>query len=423
MIHHLTTLPNGVRVVTVPLHDTQAVTVFVLVKVGSRYEKRSINGTSHFIEHLMFKGTRKRPTTLDLSKLLDGVGANYNAGTAKDWTGYFVKINHAHTELALDVISDMLKHATFDPTELERERGVIIEEIKMYDENPVMAIGDLFETAVFGNHHPLGRTVQGTADVLKRVSRKEIIDYRDQFYHASNMSVIVAGKTDPKLMKYIAKYFGTVKRRPRTPTAPRYVPAKDPAITLKHQTVEQVQVALGVRAFHYTHPKLPVLNVLSVILGGNMSSRLFIEVREKRGLAYSVSSSADPFEDTGSFLVHVGLEHARLSEALKVIVAELRKLKTTKVGAVELNRAKEYLRGKTILNIEDSENLASWYGRQALFAKKIQSPEAVLKKLEAVTAADIQAVARQLFRPTAMRMAVIGPYKDTHSWLPILRSV
>lgn len=418
-----TTLPNGLRVVTIPLHDTQAVAVYVLAKVGSRYETRSLNGVSHFIEHLMFKGTTKRPTTLDISKLLDGVGANYNAFTSKDCTGYYVKMNHEHTELALDVVSDMLQHSLFDPKEIERERGVIVEEIKMYDENPIMAIEDLFEGAVFGQHHQLGWNIAGPQSVIKNVSRAAILKYRNQYYHAGNMWVVVAGKLSPHINQQILKYFRGVKAKPRTPKFKPYRHQASAPVVIKHKEVEQVQIGLGTKSFSYTDKRLPALQVLSVILGGNMSSRLFIQVRERRGLAYSVSAAPNPYEDAGCFMVHAGLEKNRLEEALRVIVAEMKKMKTTKVSSVELARAKEFMRGKTILGLEDSDSLASWYGRQSLFSKKILSPEESLARMAKVTAADVQAVAQTMFKPGNMKLAIVGPYKDPKPFAKIIKNI
>lgn len=418
-----TTLPNGLRVVTIPLHDTQAVAVYVLTKVGSRYETRAINGVSHFIEHLMFKGTTKRPTTLDISKLLDGVGASYNAFTSKDCTGYYVKMNHEHTELALDVVSDMLQHSLFDPKEIERERGVIIEEIKMYDENPIMAIEDLFETAVFGSHHQLGWNIAGPQAVIRKVKRADILRYRDQYYHAGNMWVVIAGKLGPHINQQIHQYFRTVKQKPRTPKFTPYRAAPSVPVVLRTKELEQVQLGLGMRSFSYTDRRLPALQILSVILGGNMSARLFVEVREKRGLAYSISAAPNPYEDSGCFMVHAGLEKGRLGEALKVIIAELKKTKTTKVGAAELKQAKEYIRGKTILSLEDSDSLASWYGRQSLFHTKSKSPEESLARIAKVTAAEVQAVAKQLFKPANMKLALIGPYTEPKPFEKILKSI
>lgn len=416
-----TILRNGLRVLTVPLRDTKAVTVFVFTKVGSRYERRSTNGISHFIEHLMFKGTTKRPSTLTISRLLDGVGAQYNAFTSKDWTGYYVKMNAEHTTLALDIVSDMLQHSLFAPKEIERERGVIVEEINMYEDNPVMSIEDIFESAVFGEHHPLGWNIAGPRDVIRTVSRRTLLNFRDRYYHAKNMWVIVAGRIGPSIDRDIREYFGTVRARAAAPaSAPYRVKSGGQPVRLKWKEAEQVQLAVGTRAFGYTDKRLPALNVLATVLGGNMSSRLFIQVRERRGLAYSIHAGANPYEDTGSFMVQAGLEKTRTEEALRVILAELRRTATTRISPSELKRTKEYIRGKTILELEDSDSIASWYGRQALFHKTVQTPDEALKKIMAVTADDVRRVAQRLFRPANYRLAVIGPFRDPAPFRRIL---
>ena len=332
-------------------------------------------------------------------------------------------MNYEHTALALDVVSDMLRHSLFAPKEIDRERSVIIEEIKMYDENPVMTIEDLFETAVFGSHHPLGWNIAGPSAVIRNVSRSAILRYRDRYYHAGNMWVVIAGKLGSNIDQRVRRYFAAVKRQPRTPVFRPYRPAASAPVRLKYKELEQAQVGLGTRAFDYNHRRLPALQVLSVILGGNMSSRLFIQVRERRGLAYSVSAAPNAYEDTGCLMVHAGVEKGRVEEAVRVIVDELRKMKTTRVGAAELSRAKEYIRGKTILSLEDSDSLASWYGRQALFAKKMLTPEESLQRIAKVTAADVQRVAKFLFRPSQMRMAVIGPFIDPKPFAEIIEGV
>ncbi len=420
---HSQTLTNGLRVLTVPLHDTKAVTVFVFAKVGSRHETKTINGISHFIEHMMFKGTKKRPQTAIIARELDGVGAQYNAFTSKDWTGYYVKLTHERTELALDLVSDILRNSTFPAAEIERERGAVIEEINMYDDNPLMSIDDLFERHVFGDH-PVGWNIAGPREVIKTVSRQTMITYRDKFYHAGNMLVVVAGHLPANVNQRIKHYFGPVRRRSRTPVAKPYrAPRAGKAVALKTKAVEQLQIGLGVRAYSYTDRRQPALQLMSTILGGGMSSRLFIKVRERRGLCYSIHSSTNPYEDTGAFMIQAGLDKQRLEEALKVIVAELHRLKTTKVPAAELRRAKDQVRGRMLLGFEDSDALASWYGRQGLFYPKISSPEQALTKLQRVTAKDIQTIAKELFKPGAMRLAIIGPMKSADHLAPIIRHV
>lgn len=410
------TLRNGLRVVTVPLHDTKAVTVFVFAKVGSRYESKQINGISHFIEHLMFKGTKKRPTTLSIAKELDGVGAQYNAMTSKDWTGYYVKLNAEHTNLALDIVSDILQHATFPPSEIERERGAVLEEINMYEDNPALSLEDIFEQVVFGQHHQLGWSILGPRDVIRRVDRATMMRYRQHYYHAKNMWVVVAGNISADIHQQITKYFASVPSRPNTPRPKPYVAKVGQVVMVKQKNVEQTQIGLGVRAFGYTDKRLPALNLLSTILGGGMSSRLFIQVRERRGLCYDIHSSISPYEDTGTFLVQAGLDKTRLPEALKVITAELKRTKMTRISSTELKRAKEQIRGRMILGFEDSDALAAWYGRQALFHKTIETPERAMEKLSKVTAADIQQVAKILFQPKNMRLAIIGPVDKRSSF-------
>lgn len=418
------TLRNGLRVLTVPLGDTSAATVFVFARVGSRHETRSINGVSHFIEHLMFKGTVKRPTTAQIARELDGVGAQYNAFTSKDWTGYYVKINAERLELAVDVLSDMLLRSRFDPREIDRERGTIIEEINMYEDNPLMSIDDLFETAVFGDHHPLGWSIAGPRQVIRRVQRSSMLRYRGRYYHARNMVVVVAGKLGPHPTRLIERYFRAAPQKRSTPAARSYLAGRaGHPVRLKFRDSEQVQIGLGAAALRYTDRRLPTLNVLSNILGGSMSSRLFIQVRERRGLCYSIHTSVSPYEDTGAFMIQAGLDKQRLAEALTVIMAELKKIKTTPVAAAELARAKENIRGRMILNLEDSDAVASWYGRQALFYPRIETPEQALKKVAAVTAADLTALARRLFQPRRMRLAVIGPFRDERPYARILRQV
>lgn len=423
MQHTLRTLPNGMRVVTIPLHDTQAISVLVFTKVGSRYEPTAVNGVSHFIEHLMFKGTKKRPTTLDISKELDGVGAQYNAYTSKDATCYYLKVSADHTELAFDVLSDLVKNATFDPKEIERERGVIVEEINMYDDNPLLTIEEIFEQVLFGTHHPLGRSILGPKKVIQTISRTDILKYKQKYYQAGNMLVVISGKIPSKLDQLVSRYFGAFAKGKKTPAFTPYTKKENSPVLIQTRESEQVQVALGVPALSYTDRRLPILSVLSNILGGTMSSRLFVQVREKRGLAYTVRSSVGAYEDIGAFEIQAGLDKSKLEKALPVIIAEMRKMKTTRVSRAELERAKENLRGGMILGLEDSEAVAAFYGRQALFKKRIEPPQAALDRLQKVTAADVQRLAQQLFRASALRLAIIGPFQSDPKWAEMLKGL
>lgn len=408
------TLSNGVKIISAPMHETKAVTALVMVGVGSRYETPHLSGGSHFIEHLLFKGTKRRPTALDITKELDGVGAEYNAFTSKDYTGYYIKIDGEKLELALDILGDMIWHSTYQPAEVERERGVIIEEINMYEDNPMMHMEDLFEQAIYG-HHPLGWMISGTRETMKAMSRTALLEYQKKTYRPDNMVVAVAGRFEPKhLDTLVHTHFGAPQRaRGRAPSFRRFsAKPTGPRVTIKTKETEQVQVALGVPAVSGTHRDLPALSLLGTILGGNMSSRLFMEVREKRGLAYFVRAGVGTYQDTGTFMVQAGLERVRIEEAITAILAELGKVAKRGVTPAELTRAKEYAHGKLVLELEDSQSIASFAGRQLLLERKFETPEQKMAKLRAVARADLQRVAAKYFRRRALALALIGPFSD-----------
>lgn len=402
---------NGTTLITVPVPGTEAITALALFPVGSRYESLKQNGLSHFIEHMMFKGTKKRPTTLHISKELDNVGAEYNAYTSRDYTGYYVKIASQHANLALDLLSDMIWNSKFDESEVNREKGVIIEEINMYQDNPTMYIEQLFEEAIFSGH-PLGRDIAGTAETIKNFSRSEIIKYYKNFYQPQNLILVLAGKVDKnfRISKFLNNNFSQSKKS-------NYLSAKidrikNPQIKIRFKKTDQVHVALGFPAYSYDDPRLFALTLLNIILGGTMSSRLFTEVRERRGLAYMVRSGLNNYQDIGNLVIQAGLDKNRLAEALKVILKELKKMKEKGVTAAELKMAKENIAGRLILNLEDSSAQAEWYGRQALLMKKIMTPEERLKKYQTTTLKDIKEAAENIFKLPQLRLAVIGPYQD-----------
>lgn len=418
----LHTLKNGMRAILVPQKGAPSMTIMVFVKVGSRYETREVNGASHFVEHIMFKGTKRRPATLDISRALDRYGAEYNAFTSKDLTAYYIKMDAQHTELAVDLLHDMLFNSKFDPKEIDRERGVIIEEINMYEDNPRMHIEDMLEEALYPDS-TLGWNIAGPRSTIREVSRDALKDYHDRYYIPSRITIAVAGKVKPGLLGLLEKSFGKVKEptKPADVSFGRFLPPaklERPVAFQKKQT-EQVQLGLAFHGFGYGDPRKEAASLLSLILGGTMSSRLFVQVRERRGLCYSISASHQSYEDTGVFSVMSGLEKNRVEEAIKLIRSEL--LKTTKelVTAEELREAKDYLRGKTALAFEDSSHQADWYGKQWVFQHKLESPEARLKRYEKVTAAMVRSAAEELFRKPAMAASVIGPFvssKDVERW-------
>jgi predicted Zn-dependent peptidase len=420
-LYQKTILKNGTRVIFVPSHDTQACTVLALFEVGSRYESSKLAGASHYVEHMMFKGTARRPTTMDISRDLDSVGADYNAFTGKDYTGYYIKLNAEKTPLAIDMLHDMLFHSAYRADECRREREVIKEEINMYEDNPIMLAEELLEELVYEG--ALARPIAGTHKTMDGLEREALVKYRDEYYAPSRMIISVAGKIGSDVMRLIEESFGRVKEPKRA--ARRFTPSTlrsgGPRLALKFKETEQIQFTLGFPGYPYGHPKLPTLSVLSIILGGGMSSRLFTEVRERRGLAYSVRSSLSPYQDVGNLAIQAGLTKAKIDEGIKVILQEIGKVVKSGVTAEELTRGKEYIKGKTVLGLEESSALAEFFAKQELLQRKMETPEEKLAKIEAVTLEGIRAVAREVFRDSRLSASLIGPYKEKAPFLKILK--
>jgi predicted Zn-dependent peptidase len=412
-MHKKITFENKSRLILVPTQDTGAVTVLFLFGVGSRYEYKAINGASHFIEHLMFKGTKKRPTTLDISKALDGVGAEFNAMTSKDYTGYYVKINNQKADLAIDILSDMLLNSKFDAAEINRERGVIIEEINMYHENPMMYVESLMEEEMYKGSS-LGWQISGPSSAIRNVTRKQLLDFKDAYYQPDNMVVVVAGKITGQVkalveQKMIKKMKQTAEVKPYKPFV---VKQKEPQIKLDYRNTRQVQLALGFTAMGYNDPRAYALHLMTIILGGNMSSRLFVSIRERRGLAYYVRCFPNFYQDIGNLYIQSGLDASRLDMALEVILKEMKRIKRTGVTAKELKDAKEFIRGKMVLSLEDSSNIAEFYAKQELLLGKTMSPKQKMNKYDAVTLTDIKKLASEILVKERFSMALIGPFKD-----------
>ncbi len=412
-MYKLETLNNGIKLLTAPLKDDKSVTVLVLVKVGSRNETSEINGISHFIEHLLFKGTTKRPTSLDITKELDGVGAEYNAFTGKDQTGYYVKVSFDKLELAFDIVSDMLLNSLFKRSEFERERGVIIEEINMYNDNPLLSIDILLEQSVFRGH-PLEKDIAGPKSNIRSMTRKNILNYFHKYYIPKNIIIGVGGQLDQKQAKRLAnKYFKKFKKRKNNLKINKHtVKQNHLRVSLKYKKTEQVQLAMGFEGFKVNDPRNYPLLVLSTILGGNMSSRLFIEIRERRGLAYSVRTDLSAYEDTGAFVVYAGLDKKKIELAIKTIYKELNKVTLKYVTSEELKRAKDYIKGKLILRLEDNASLIQYLATQRLFKPKVDTLDEQLKKIDRVTAAQIHKVAMEIIRLNKLNLSIIGPFKD-----------
>ncbi len=418
MLHPLT-LKNGARVHLVPFKGTKAATLLVLFKIGSRNEALKVWGGSHFIEHLMFKGTKRRPETIDISKELDRYGAEYNAYTGKDVTGYWVKIDTKHLPVAIDLLHDMLFHSKFEDTEMTREKKVIIEEIKMHEENPIMHVDDLLEEAMFADH-VLGRNIAGTAKSVTQMKRSDILAYRDAYYVPENMVIVLAGNIPKEAKKFLDDTFGQVPQKPLVATEASFVERGEFTATparIQQKPVEQIQVAFGFPTPGRGHNDQAALQLLSTIFGGTMSARLFIEVREKRGLCYFIRSSFDAYSDVGIFSIRSGLDARRLPLATKVIMNEVKKLAKHGVTEAELKQAKDHIRGAMTLRLEDSSNQAEFVGQQELFLDKVKTPEERLKDIAAVTRAEINRVARQTLNLKKFSCAAVGPYKSEKDFL------
>ncbi|MFH1078083.1 MAG: pitrilysin family protein [Patescibacteria group bacterium] len=410
---HPQKLKNGMTAVLVPQKGATSMTIFVMVRVGARYECRETNGASHFIEHLMFKGTKRRPSTKILTQTIDRYGAEFNAYTGKDLTAYYMKMAAERTPLAIDMLHDMLFHSLYDPKEIDRERGVIVEEINMYEDNPRMHLEEILESSLFPSS-TLGWSIAGPRETIRNITRDQLIEYRDAYYVPSRMTVVVAGKIVPGVMGMLEKTFGRVpepRKAADRPFEPFLVPEKlKEPIAFQKKVTEQVQLAFGFHGLHLRHEDVPAATLLASILGGTMSSRLFIEIRERRGLCYSIHASHETLEDTGAFTVSAGLDRTRLPEAIAAILREFKKTTKTLVGADELRRAKDNLAGRIALSFEDSATQAEWFGRQWTFLKSLETPDEKLRRIEKVTPAQIRRVAAAVFRPERMATAVIGPF-------------
>jgi predicted Zn-dependent peptidase len=408
-------LANGMRVHLVPFAGTDAVTALVLVNVGSRYEALPLWGASHFIEHMMFKGTTRRPETIDISKALDRYGAQYNAYTGKDLTGYYVRIDAAHTEVAVDLLHDMLYHSVYDADEMEKEKKVIIEEIKMYDENPVMNIDSILERGLFEGN-TLGRDIAGTADSMRAMNREDVIAYRDTHYDPRNVVIVISGAVPANIQAILDKTFGTVAAKegviPLFENTTLFEATKEQFVVQTKKDVEQVQLGVGFRTGGRHSEDRYAGALLATLMGGMMSSKLFVEIREKRGLCYSVSAGFDMYDEIGSWSVFAGLDGARMDEASKAIFEELHKI----VGGIkedELAYVKDHLAGGMKLSLENSSKRAEFIGRQELFYSNVLTPEEVFAKYQAITLQELETFAAKYLTPERLAVAAIGPYNDT----------
>lgn len=403
-------LSNKVPLITVPIKGAPTATALVILKAGSKYETKENNGLSHFLEHMFFKGTVKRPNTLALSSELDSLGGEYNAFTAKEFTGYWVKVAAPKLPAALDIISDMLLNSKIEAEEIEREKGVIIEELNMYEDNPMMHVEDVFESLLYGDT-PAGWETIGTKKNISGFKRSDFMEYLEAQYGAKSMYVILVGGITAEAKKEAAKMFSKFKKNKWRDKLPVKEVQKTPQLKVSYKKTDQINMSLGVRAYPIGHQDEFKVKLLSIILGGSMSSRLFISLRERNGLAYYVRTMNETYSDSGYLTTQAGVPITKAKAAAKIILEEYKKITEELVGAKELKRAKDLLQGKSLLQMEATDNLATWYARQAILRRKMMTPGEFLKKVNKVTAVELRAVARKIFTDSGLNLALIGQAK------------
>ncbi len=413
-------LKNGLRVVTVPMKDNPTVTVLVLVGTGSDYEEKGVNGISHFLEHMCFKGTEKRRTSKDISEELDSLGCQYNAFTDHEMTGYYAKADSKHFKKIFDVISDIYLNSTFPEAEIEKEKGVIVEEINMYEDMPARHVQDLFQELLYGDQ-PAGRNIAGTRANVRAMTRNDFVKYKKAHYVAGRTTVIVVGNiTEKEVVNGVAKYFGKIRSGLKNKKTKTKDTQAKPATMVSYKKTDQTHLVLGFRSFDLFDKRNAVLSVLSGVLGAGMSSRLFSKLREEMGVAYYVRAYNDTSLDHGCFQISAGVTNIRVEEVIKEILSECKKLKEEKVSELELKKVKSFIIGNSKLSLEATDDIANFYGGQEVLKGEMKTIEEKAKKIQAVTAQDIQKLAELIFTEKNMNLCLIGPFKDKARFESIL---
>jgi len=403
-------LDNGLRVLTANLPYAQSVTCMVMLAAGSRYETAETNGIAHFSEHMFFKGTERRPSARHIAGEIDSIGGEFNAFTGKEYTGYYVKCAAEHRDVALDVLVDMLRNSRFDADEIEREKGVIVEEMNMYFDTPRDYIGGVYEQLLYGDQ-PLGWDIIGRKETVRGAERGMFLDYLDRWYKPSRMVLGVAGRTGDDVLERAQELFGDLGAGETGEPAPA-APYANGRVKVFTKQSDQAHVCLGVHSYPLEHPDRYALQMVSTVLGGGMSSRLFTEVRERRGLAYYVFGLNHSYTDTGTLYTQAGVDINRIDEAVTTIAAELRKIAAEPVPSEELEKARSFSKGRFVLQLESPQGLIVYGLRKEVLEGRAPDPEEVLAGIDAVTAEDVQRVARDVIADERLRLALIGPFED-----------
>ena len=408
MIFSQERLSNGTQLAVAHMPHVESVSVGFWLAVGGRQESRRLNGVFHFLEHMLFKGTTKR-NAREISEAIEGVGGYLNAFTAEEMTCYYARASAAHLPLVIDVLSDMLLRATFPAAEIARERGVIQEEIRMYEDQPGQVAQDIASSLLWPNH-PLGQPLLGTSETVNRLRRRDLLNVRRKYYHAGNLCITIAGKTDiaevKELLRPLLRQFPTGSRALAKPVSRRQT---EPRFQVARKAIEQTQFVVGLRGVSRHDPRRSAFRLMSVMLGENMSSRLFQNVREKHGLAYSISTGANYYQESGSLFINAGVENSKTAQAIKLTLQTVAQLARRAPGARELRRAKEYTCGQIHLNLESTDNQMMWLGEGLLGHNRVINPDKLIRQIELVTPEEIRAAAAMLVHDERLNVAVVSP--------------
>ncbi len=412
-------LPNGLRIVTIPVADAASTTFMVMSDTGSKFEKKEERGLAHFLEHMVFKGTKNRPTSFAITKELDGIGAHYNAFTSHEYTGYYAKVAPEFLDTAISVVSDIYLNPLFDAKEIEKEKGVIIEEMRMYRDLPQQNIQYLFLELLYGDT-PVGRHLIGTESTINSFNRDNFVNYFAQKYTPAHAIVVISGKFDNAAVEKVEKIFGDVPTKERSTKEPVVEAQIVPALKILEKDTDQTHLVLGFRSFGATHDNTAI-RMLSGILSAGMSSRLFMKLREEMGVGYYVHAANDVYTDHGVFAISAGVDSKRLNEVISVLLEECRKLKTDLVDGEELERTKNNIIGSTSLSLESSDAQAEFVVIQEILKGKIDTFADMEKKIRAITAEDIRKVAQEIFTEKNLNLAIVGKGYQSDTILPLLK--
>ncbi|MDP3093194.1 MAG: pitrilysin family protein [bacterium] len=416
-------LPNGLRVLFYPMKSTEAATILFLARAGSKYETKDLNGISHLLEHLLFRGTRKWPKPTSISQELDQIGGFYNAFTDKEILGIVIKVGTENFSLAVDILADMVISPLFKEDGIAKEKKVVVEEINMREDDSQTLVLDLWEKLLYGDQ-PAGWLTIGTKETVGLISRKDLFRHLRDSFVAKNSTVVVAGNLkEDEVRRGIEKRFSVLDKTRGKEKLSAKENQKESEVLLHYKKTDQTHLCLGVRTVDAFSPKKYPLAVISALLGGMMSSRLFVEVREKRGLAYYLRTFSEHYTDTGYLVTHAGLNNEKVLEAVKIICRQYQKLKTEKISGQELTKIKENLRGRLKLGLETSDDFASFYGLQEILGGEVLSPDQKWQKIAKITPDDILKVAREFFQPQKLNLALIGPCKDKEKILRVLKRI